>query len=133
MINAPTRLRKGGGTRKIQPRVVSDGTARMYDTSVNKSEKRTPALTASQTGSLELYHFCNSQKCVPLVRQFWGFEFQSCNTTHSGNTCRFILRATGVSRCMLTVSARFLGRPYRSGNARRRAQGFLRQENYCGN
>jgi hypothetical protein len=36
---------------KEQPSVVSDGTARMYDTSVNKSEKRTPALTASQTGS----------------------------------------------------------------------------------
>src|SRR5213594_4523979 len=51
MMTTPTRLRKGGGTSKIQPSVVSDGTARIYDTSVNKSEKRTPALTASQTGS----------------------------------------------------------------------------------
>src|SRR5690349_12996501 len=51
MIITPKRLRKGGGSSKTQPRVVSDGTARMYDTSVKKSEKRTPALTASQTGS----------------------------------------------------------------------------------
>jgi hypothetical protein len=51
MITTPTRLRKGGGSSRIQPSVVSDGTATMYDTSVNKSEKRTPALTASHTGS----------------------------------------------------------------------------------
>ena len=24
--------------------------------------------------ALEFYSFCDSQKCVPLVRQFWGFD-----------------------------------------------------------
>ena len=46
------RLRKGGGTSKIQPDVVSDGTATMYQTSVNKSGKRTPSTYGEPNGIL---------------------------------------------------------------------------------
>ena len=36
---------------KIHPSIVRDGTAMMYETSVKRSEKRTPAATASHAGS----------------------------------------------------------------------------------
>src|ERR1039457_2754406 len=56
MRNTPSRLSAGGGSRKTHPSVVSDGTASTYEMSVNKSEKRTPATTASQTGCLRQHH-----------------------------------------------------------------------------
>ena len=55
-MTTPRRFRKGGGTSRIQPSVVNDGTAMMYDTSVKISDKRTPAATASHTGSFFQRH-----------------------------------------------------------------------------
>src|SRR5215467_14806993 len=125
-MTTPTRLRNGGGTSSIQPTVVNDGAARMYDTSVNRSENRTPATTASHTGcflqrqSAIACASANAAHWPPVRRRnvtsrlagdaLWNKRNQRSGATHdrtkmivsSSNAPQRKIRISALSGCLIT-------------------------------